>query len=184
MISPSATAQAPSISSKIDPPAMPVFLTMTKSSQASPLHMSFPLLPDFSTGPGQKTSSTYSNHPRHLKSRWRQKGSLISHAHITAPWGCPPPGSWGFVFCQGKVGVTLSTSLQTTSHLSQAPDEVQKRNYNNISTPHKNIAVLLIPHLRITKVTAASQKYTLTFLLSEISNCTWITLRQSRNNTL
>lgn len=61
MVPPSATAQVPFVNPKTDPPAMPV-LMMTKSSQASPLHMGFLLLPDFTAGPGQKSSCTYSNH--------------------------------------------------------------------------------------------------------------------------
>jgi len=48
----------PVVGPEADPPAMTVFQSMTKFSQASPLHMGFLLLPDFSAGPGQKISST------------------------------------------------------------------------------------------------------------------------------
>lgn len=88
MVPTSAIAQARFVSPKATDPAMPLFLKMTKSSQASPLHMGLLHLPDFFARPVKSSVvpiQTAYLMPQTPRNRGRQTGSFIPQVCIQLP---------------------------------------------------------------------------------------------------
>lgn len=161
-----------------DPPAMPVFLRMATSSQASPLHKAFLLLLDFSARPGQKISSIYSHrlpNALHTYKAGEGKKDPSSPVSIQLPCGASH-------LALENLGSAGHRQIPPQAPACKQPDTVLKhlvRYRKEITTTivsvHKNTTILFKcdTQLRTTNAIPATQKHELPSLcLQRFLHCT------------